>query len=340
MKYELPIRPRPSRKKWYAMVIPDTHVGYIVDTPTYSPGAWDLAMQALRHNAKRLTHVVMLGDFGNWESLSHWSALRADQAFIEEDGALVNTRLDEVESITKPAGSSVASTAGTHEAWAGLFEAKYPAMRDLVNLKRRLRFKERGWTWVRENHFYRLGSCHFTHGHLRGVKSPKDMVRRTGASVVYGHTHHYATETVRLLDGEHAAWTFGCLASIDPPPPYTKGATPDAWVHGFGFVQVRGNGRFQVGFRRILEESWTELEDGTELRVDRAACQRRLDEDASVRERLRKEYEERYYVPGGPVTGPEPHHGRTRNRLKRDGGGTEESPVARTRRARIVRSLP
>jgi metallophosphoesterase superfamily enzyme len=331
--FKLPARPKAAAKKWYAAVIPDTHVGYVVDTPTYSLGAWDLCLQALRHDAERLTHVVFLGDFGNWESLSHWASLRADQCFVEEDVALVNARLDEVEAITKPAGISVAFLEGNHEAWASQFEAKYPALRDAINLRRRLRMKERGWEWVRENHFYALGDLHFTHGHVRGVKQPSDMIRRTGASVVYGHTHTYATQSVRTLKGEHAAWTMGCLASIDPAPPYARGEHPSGWVHGFGRVQVRANGRFQVGFRRIIEESWTELEDGTELRVDVAACRRRLEEDARIRERLREEYSERYYVPGGAVVRPEPHHGK----VSRKG---EVSPAARTRRARIVRGLP
>jgi predicted phosphodiesterase len=323
----------PSKKLWYAMVIPDTHVGYVVDNPTYSVGAWDIAIQALKHNAKRLTHLVFLGDFGNWESLSHWASLRADQVFIEEDVALVNARLDEIEEITKANNISVSFCEGNHEAWASMFEAKYPALRDGVNLKRRLKFKERGWTWVPENNFYALGDIYFTHGHLRGVKTPVDMVKRTGASVIYGHTHHYVTQSVRTLKGEHAAWTFGCLASIDPPPPYTKGDCPSGWVQGFGFVQIRQSGNFQVSFRRIIDESWTELEDGTELLVNTKSVQKRLDQDKAIRENLRKEYSERYWIPGGRIVTPEPIYGT----ISKKG---EVGASVRTRRARIVSKLP
>ena len=327
-------RAKPSTKKWYVLVIPDVHVGYVVDTPTYSIACWDVAMQALHHYRERLTHVVILGDFGNWEPLSHWASLRADQGFVEEDVALCNARLDEVEAVTKPQGISVAFCEGNHEAWAGLFEAKYPQLRDTINLKRRLGFRERGWLWVPENHFYALGLLHFTHGHLRGVRCPADMVRRCGVSVAYGHTHTYATASLRMLEGEYAAWTMGCLASIDPPPPYSRGEHPSSWVHGFGLVQVRANGRFQMGFRRILEESWCELEDGTELIARPAEVRRRYDEDQRIRAALRKEYGDRYYHPGGRVLRPEPHHGK----IGHDIGGV--APTARTRRARIVRALP
>lgn len=314
------------------MVIPDVHVGYVVDTPTYSIGAWDITMQALQRNAKRITHLVILGDFGNWEPLSHWASLRADQGFIEEDVAIVNARLDEVEAITKPNGIKVVFCEGNHEAWASLFEAKYPALRDSINLQRRLRFRRRRWTWIRENHFWAIGDLHVTHGHVRGVRSPRDMVRVMGVSVMYGHTHHYITESLRTLTGEHASWTMGCLASIDPPPPYAKGMQPSGWVHGFGNVQVRANGKFQVGYRRIIDEAYTELEDGTELIVDTKAVRRRYAQDQAIRAQLRKEYGERYYMPGGEVvrTDPEPHHGKQ----------SADHAVARTRRARIIRMLP
>lgn len=328
MPLHLPRKPRPSRKKHYAFVIPDTHVGYIMDTPTYSIPAWDVAMQALRLQRKRVTHVIILGDFGNWESMSRWSAIRADQAYMEEDVALVNARLDEVQRIIRP-GTKVVFLEGNHEAWAGLFEAKYPALRDAINLKRRLRFRERGWQWVPENHLYRLGDAHFTHGHLRGARTPADLIKLLGVSVIVGHTHAYATASLRTLTGEHAAWQLGCLASIEPPPPYARGALPGAWVHGFGNVQVRANGRFQVGFRRIIDEAWTELEDGTEIRVDVGECRRRYDEDQAVRERLREEYGERYYLPGGRVVNAEPHYGAV-------GAGHK---VARNRRARIVKGM-
>ncbi len=337
MAYQFPSKPRPSRKWRYVAVIPDVHVGYIAGVPTYSIPAWDVAMQALAHDAGRITDVVFLGDFGNYESLSHWAALRAEQAFVEEDIALVNARLDEVEDITANTDAQVWFCEGNHEAWATQFEAKYPAMRDAVNLKHRLRFAERGWQWVPENHFLKIGDCHFTHGHIRGVRQPADMVRRKGVSVVYGHTHQYATQSVRMVAAEHAAWTMGCLCSIDPPPPYTKGEQPDTWVQGFGRVQVRANGLFQVSFRRIMDETWTELEDGTELRANTRACQARYAADQHIRKALRKKYADRFYHPGGAVVPggelPEPHHGKVSQK-------GEVSPVARARRARIVRTLP
>ena len=337
MAYQFPSRPRPSKRWRYVAVIPDMHVGYIAGVPTYSIPAWDIAVQALQHDAKRLTDVVFLGDFGSWESMSHWAALRAEQCFVEEDVALVNARLDEVERITRRRGIEVWFCEGNHEAWATQFEAKYPAMRDAVNLRHRLRFAQRGWHWVPENHFLQIGDSHYTHGHIRGVRMPADMVRRKGVSVLYGHTHQYITQSVRMLSAEHAAWTMGCLCSIDPPPPYCKGEQPDTWVQGFGRVQVRSNGLFQVSFRRIMDETWTELEDGTELRADTRACRARYSEDQHIRKELRKKYADRFYHPDGTVIQggelPEPHHGKVSTK-------GEVSAVARARRARIVRTLP
>lgn len=323
--YKFTKRSKPSPKKHYVFVIPDVHVGYVTDIPTYSHGVWDVGMQALKKAAKRVTHVVIIGDFGNWESLSHWASLRADQTFIEEDVALVNARLDEIESITKPNGIKVIFLEGNHEAWAFQMECKYPFMRNVVNLRKRLKFDTRGWIWLPENHFYRIGHLYFTHGHIRGIKRPADMVKRKGVSVAYGHTHHYKTESVRTLTGEHAAWTLGCWASIDPPPPYARGEEPDGWVHGFTFVQIRADGKFSLDFRRVIDETWVELPDGTELIADPKAIAKRIKQEVTIRENLRKEYTERFYDPGGKVM-TEPLQ------------GTEYR--SRTKRARILRDLP
>lgn len=330
----LPIALRPSAKKYYIGVIPDVHVGYVVDAPTYCIPAWDVAMQALCHSRDRLTHVVLLGDFGNWESLSHWASLRAEQAFIEEDVALVNQRLDELDALNEKRTEPIQFVLleGNHEAWASLFEAKYPAARDTVNLRRRLLGHRQHWTWVPENHFWAAGDIHFTHGHQRGNRNPGDLCRTKGISVIQGHTHALRIASVRTLRGQLEQWEFGCLASTDPAPPYARGDQPSSWVHGLGFVQVRANGRFQVSYRRILDEAWTELEDGTEIRFDPKTCRARYAQDQKVRELLRKEYGERFYVPGGPVLRAEPHHGKT--------GRRGVSDAARTRRARIVRPRP
>jgi hypothetical protein len=329
-KYAFPKPPRPSKKQHYIFAIPDVHVGYAVDHPTYSIPCWDVTIQALKKLEDRVTHVVIMGDFGNWECLSHWASLRADQCFVEEDVALVNNRLDEIQRIVEAKNIEVIFLEGNHEAWASQFEAKYPALRDAVNLQRRLRIKERGWTWVPENHFWAIGNLHFTHGHLKGCKNMVDVIKRTGVSVITGHWHTYETETLRTLTGEHAAWTIGTLASMDPPPPYVKGSGLSRVVQGFATVQVRTNGSFQVGFRRIVGQTWTELEDGTEIRADIPACQRRYAQDQAIREQMRKDYGDRFFAPGGQVVRTEPHHGKT----------GADHVVARNRRARIVRTLP
>lgn len=329
-RFKFPKRPKTSKKQHYIFAIPDAHIGYVVDTPTYSIPCWDIVIQAIIAERERITHIVILGDFGNWEPLSHWASLRADQCFVEEDVALVNARLDELEAITRENDIEVVFIEGNHEAWASQFEAKYPVMRDSVNLKRRLRMEERGWTWVPENHFWAIGDIHFTHGHLQGCKNMTDLVKRTGVSVICGHWHTYTTESLRTLTGEHAAWTFGCIASMDPPPPYVKGSGLSRVVQGFGTIQVRANGHFQVGFRRIIGESYVELADGTEIRFDPKACQRRYQEDQTIRADMRKRYGERFYSPGGQVVRTEPHHGKT----------GADHVVARTRRARVLRTLP
>jgi len=332
-------RARASKKKFYALVIPDTHIGYILDTPTYSVGAWDVTLQALNALRDRLTHVIILGDMGDFESVSNWASLRAEQVFVEEDFALVNARLDEISTISSLRDGDplkVVYIEGNHEARLGFMEARYPALRDALNPKVRLRLAERGWTWVPQRHFYALGELHFAHGDIPGVKAPADMIRKKGVSTVYGHNHQHEVAHVHTLTGDRFAMSCGCLSSIDPPPPYMRGNVSEAWVHGFGLVQVRANGSFQVEFRQIFDESRTELGDGSELLASRSAVSLRLSQDRQIRADLRRRYADRYYVPGGQVVRTEPHHGKAR---VNKAGELIVSPTARTRRARIVRTL-
>jgi len=302
VSYDVQVPLRPSKKRYLAFVVPDVHLGYHTRVPSYDPLVWDVGIQALAHFAPRLTHLIILGDFGNWESLSHWSALRAEQVYIEEDIFVAQRALDEIDAVCDKYDIRKVFIEGNHEAWAGLLEAKYPFMRNQVNLQRRLLRKRKNWTWVPDNHFFKLGKLYFTHGNIRGVRSPADMIRITGKSVVYGHTHAEEMSSIRNLDGEHLAWTAGCWSSIDPPPPYSRAWVPEKWVHSFGLAQVRSNGLFQFSTRRVIDSSYVELADGTEIVADRRRAQARISADMRLFDKLEKEYQDRYYHPGGRVT--------------------------------------
>lgn len=320
--YRIPQTIRPSRKKWFAFVIPDVHRGYHSGLPSYDPCVWDVGMQSLRHLAPRLTHLIILGDFGNFESLSHWASLRAEHVFIEEDVRIVAMGLDEIDEYCDPHGVKKVFVEGNHEAWSTLLEAKYPQLRNLVNLRQRLLRGRKNWTWIPNNHFFKLGKMHFTHGNYPGARDAHAMLKEVGKSVFYGHTHGHEIAYFNNLAGEHVAMSNGCWAMIDPPPPYGKAKIPTRWVHGFTLAQIRANGLFQAHFHRILDSSYVELMDGTEIVVDKADVRTRLWNEQLAREELREEYEERFYNPGGPVTEPEPI------------GRGEYS--ARARRARVI----
>lgn len=307
--YQLPRTVRPSKKKWFAFQIPDVHRGYHTGIPSYDPLVWDVGMQALQHLAPRLTHLIIYGDYGNWESLSHWSSLRAEQVYVEEDVAICNYGLDEIDDILKKHGRRDLRKVfimGNHEEWSSLLEVKYPGLRNELNLARRLRLKERGYLVVPNNHFFKLGHSYHTHGNLPGVRDPRSLIKATGCSVFCGHLHGHDIASSRDLKGEKMAATLGCWAMIDPPPPYAKAWVPERWVHGFGTLQVRSNGMFQFSYRRIIESSYTELEDGTELVASRARTRKRLNAEKKILDDLKRKYAERYYKPGGRVREPEP----------------------------------
>jgi len=105
---------------------------------------------------------------------------------------------------------------------------------------------------------------------------------------------------------------------IDPPPPYARAKPPSEWVHGFGLLQVRANGLFQCDYRTIIESSYVELPDGTEVVADAKAVRRRLVAEQDALTHLRREYAERYYAPDGRVHELEPLKGtELRSRIQR-----------------------
>lgn len=317
--YKPPKPLRSSEKKWFAFQIPDVHRGYHVGIPSHDPMVWDVGMQALRHFAHRLTHVIIYGDFGNYESLSHWAGLRAAQAFIEEDIAITRMGIEEINDIVDPHNIQKVFLLGNHEEWATLYEAKYPENRNAVNIARRLRLHpDNNWYVVPHNHFFKLGKSYHTHGDYPGARDTKSMVKETGASVFFGHSHHREVVYLRNLKGLHAAHALGCWAMIDPPPPYSKAKPPNQWVHGFGLLQVRANGLFQCDYRTIIESSYVELPDGTEIVADYPRVRERLSAEQNTLLQLRKDYAERYYAPEGSVHELEPIKGtELRSRVQR-----------------------
>jgi len=314
MAYKIPSVAKPAKKKAFAFIVPDTHYGYQGELPGYDPLVFDLGLQAIRHYAPRMTHLILLGDFGNCESMSHWAALRADQVFIKEDIALMDRALGFLEDALGDHAKRIQKVyiCGNHEEWSGKLEAKYPQFRDTLNLRRLLDLDNRGWTWVRNNDLYQLGDLHFTHGNIRGASTPQKMLQRTGVSTMYGHTHRHQYASASNAGGHKEAHSVGCWASIDPPPAYAQGVAPAEWEHRLTTVQVRANGLFQVQSTRVTESSYCELPDGTELRSDRGAAVKRYAGDREILESLREEYTERYYSPGGRVVGLEPLRGTER----------------------------
>ena len=320
--WRVPATPKLSKKKHLVFQIPDVHVGYHNGVPAFDPCVWDIGMQALKHYAPNLTHLVSIGDFGNWESLSHWAALRAEHIFLEEDIALVKVYLDEIDEICDEYGIKKVFVEGNHEGWATLLEAKYPQFRNVVNLKHRLLRERKNWTWIPNNHFFKLGKIHFTHGNYPGASDSMAFLKEVQKNVLYGHTHGHDVARHRGLAGEHVVSSSGCWAMIDPPPPYSKAKIPARWVHMFHLIPVRSNGLFQLDPHVIIDSSYVELRDGTEIRFNRAEVTRRMKRDDALRTTLRNEYDERFFHPGGVVIEPIPV------------GRTEYS--ARTRHARIV----
>jgi len=231
------------------LVIPDTHV----TTPNSTEGGIDpraesVLMQAIQ--VIRPNECVLIGDVGEWESVSPWQWKRRKRPPTEyilpriHDEALhINKWLDKLEgNLDKAKCSKIIMTQGNHEVWADNFalEEARPeyTSRNLMNID------ARGYEWHDHGKFAKVGKLHVTHGgHFTGLHHAYKTVLGLSASAMYGHFHNVEFAHVMHLGGEFGAWCIGCLCKMDKAFLNNR---PTNWTHAFSIVHVEPDGTFHV----------------------------------------------------------------------------------------------
>lgn len=194
------------------------------------------------------THVIWIGDFGDWESISYWNrnnAVKLVESDLEAETKEMNKFLDRQCRMFRYAKKIFIE--GNHDHWPLTAIGQYPQFRGYLDVEKVLHLKERGISFVRENIPYRIGKVSWVHGDCFG-KSPgkyhaSKMVIDYG-NVIYGHTHSIQTYTktspLNELD-KRSAFNIGCLCDLNPS--YMRNR-PHSWIHAFGLTYVRNNGDF------------------------------------------------------------------------------------------------
>lgn len=107
--------------------------------------------------------------------------------------------------------------------------------------------------YITNKRIIKAGDLNIIHGHefSGGVFSPVNIARglflKAKVSAIQGHNHQTSEHTETDMNGRiTTTWSVGCLSDLHPEyMPMNK------WNHGFAFIEVEGNGDFQVHNKRI-----------------------------------------------------------------------------------------
>lgn len=195
--------------------------------------------------------VVILGDFIDFESVSHWmkDKHKSNEGLrLADDYKAGNELLDK---ITKHCKRLVYIT-GNHERFLDDACERNPELIGTIELDKGLKFEERrkkGLEIIYKPKYgdcYNIGKLWFTHGSYLGQHPAMTHVNNYERSIVMGHSHKVEIYTkINPIDVEdkHIGVNLGCLAKMNPG--YMQGK-PNSWVHCLGIGLVRSNRDFNI----------------------------------------------------------------------------------------------
>jgi predicted phosphodiesterase len=224
----------PIAEKW--LILSDVH------RPFHDKKLWDKVLHLIQHFGKRLTGIILAGDYldlfclGSFNADSVGLLQGIDLDFEYKDGL---QGIEELEMVLHP-GAKKRFLFGNHEdryfrCLNTRDNAKFGAA--LKNPVEALELQKRGWEvktrWNKD--FYLLGDLEVIHGLYSNNTSPKVYIQKAGRSVLYGHTHCIASAII----GDKAAYNIGGLFDRETKGlSYTDRYAAAAWCNGFAVVDV------------------------------------------------------------------------------------------------------
>lgn len=216
------------------LLIPDTH------TPYHDERAWNTMLKAARRFKPNI--VVVLGDFMDCYQVSAHDKDPARRERFEDEVAVANACLSEIEAATPIAERHF--IAGNHEhRLERLVWKNAPQLHSFVRIEKMLRLKERGWYYTPYQDFLKVGKLYLTHDEGNAGAQAHEKARSSFESnVVIGHTHRMAISYRGSAKGtSNVGAMFGWLGSLDKID-YTHRVKAQQWQHGFGIGYLLKSG--------------------------------------------------------------------------------------------------
>lgn len=213
------------------VILPDVHA-----EATRIPEPYKHVKQFIE--AYKPDEIIILGDFLNMDSISHWNEnkrLELEGLRFRKDVERGNEELDFLQKHCK----RLVYIEGNHCDWVNQYLDRNPVMVGTMELPVVLHLESRNIQWVpmikrrkskygKLNNMYKVGKMYFIHGHYTGLYHAKKHVEKYGCCICYGHTHMAQTYQITMKMQESImAWGLGCLCYDDK----TEILTTEGWKY-------------------------------------------------------------------------------------------------------------
>lgn len=183
--------------------------------------------------------VVILGDFVDFFSVSHWSKDPSRALTLADEIAHAETLLDEIEE--RSPGTRRIYIAGNHEDRLQRYlQDKAPELFQFIDVPKLLHLEARGWEYVPYKHSIKLGKLNLTHDvGTAGRYAVYKALDAFQAPVVTVHTHRlsYVVEGDASGDCQVSA-QFGWLGDVEQVDYLHRVSSKRNWALGFGYGYI------------------------------------------------------------------------------------------------------
>jgi predicted phosphodiesterase len=231
------------------LVIPDCHV-----TPECKMDRFVAINQLIKKRNPQ--NIVILGDFLNLSSLSHWeknNKLKMEGVRYKEDIDAGNNALDAIFKDIDVKKVNIIWHLGNHDEWCYKYLEMYPQLQGHIDIIADLKFAKRGITnIVPYKKYSEICGTLFTHAPMNAANQPiggKFAAQKasdiTAKSMVFGHTHSVQQYSCQRHGNDNIIQIYVAGSYFDNIADYADGST---MAHNFciSLLTHYNHGRFDV----------------------------------------------------------------------------------------------
>lgn len=218
-----------------------------VHRPFHDKILWDKFLNFLEYNRKKITGVLINGDWLDLRSLSsheEWIPEGVDLQMEYSDGL---QGIEDIEQRLHPLISKIFHY-GNHE--ERFFRDKKSIRKygsTLQSPHEAMELEQRGWDVMTDwkNGFTTLGNdLDVFHGTKVGMNAAKDQLQAIpDRNHIFNHTHRFGTYS----NSTHSAYNLGCMIDMEHEMfNYVDRGVRNAWAHGFGVIYIDKTGNSHV----------------------------------------------------------------------------------------------